>query len=783
MDSQLLMIAIGAWAMALVRVIRESGRYAGAYLYVLVGIGIVLILGASDERPSWAIAGIALTALSVVLPFVLDTVSRSLWEGSKLKAASALAGLRGHLLLGGAPMLQAQIWGALAKLPEQGAGAVAQSLRELKETWDGPGARLMLDEQVFGAYAIDGQWGLALQSVGSMESDPLGCHRVSAALRMRAYLEQGREESALRLLHQAQVAAPQSAFSLRVQWVFLAMTGHPEIGRMAQDPVVQRTLGMSKASGLLWKGIYHRAVDEPSSARSSLEASRDTPTEQRVFHQRLVEVTAKTLDDRKPESWSQELLDARELAYPHFKAMLDKAPRFIPGKGSMLVMAMVFGAFLRVLAIIRDGAGVDALLEWGALTPAVWANGAWWRVLTAPWLNVDLFAWLLVSYLWWVSGFNGPSRFGRLRWVLALLVVPSVCLAVMGGVAPDTAGAGASSVALVSAITTALWCGPQGLALAGRSWAWTVVIGALLLIKLVGAALVPGGGPAAAMTMLMCALLSSLVLGPWAVAKSNGVSWAARVIVGVWVLAWPLIRLDPGTPALIQEEPLQCRAMQVDWELSPRFRPMGPVLGRTSMLPELGGWIDAGSLQGRGRVELGVVERAAGLGPQALSVVAKWPELGERFTVTRPSVALPEALQARLDGDGTTGLWLQGLRVVELRHGGRAVALLVERDLFDSAGQRNRVEADEGVKGEQGSDSASKQKPSAQTGGESALENAKGQGVEAASQVRTVVMLWQPRRPSHSYAPTQLGTLFSASVSKETLPPCPNQWDLDPKLR
>lgn len=740
MYSQILLIAIGAWAIALTRVIREPARCGDYYLYLLLAIGGLLIAGADEDLLGWGVAGIAMTAISVVLPFVLDILSRALWDASCLRFAAMLASLRGHLLLGGASMLSAEIWTALSHFPTRGVGAVVADLRALKKNWDGPGALLMLDDQIFGAYALDGQWSMALQSLSVSEEDPLACHRVSAALRMRAYLELGQYEPALSLLEQAAQTEMPSAFSMRVQWVFLAMTSHPDIERLRKDKGLLRALGMSPASALLWLAMLHRSKGRFAKANEALDRSLTAYSVQKIFHRRMVEVLRESMEALNSAELPSELMLARRSAREAFEVARGKVPKFLPGKGALLALMMIAGGLARLIASLSDGGGVDALLTWGALTPEVWANHAWWRVTTAPWLSVDLFGWLLVAYLWWVSAYNGPSRFGALRWVLALLVAPSGALLVMALSVPRFAGAGQSSLALVAAIVTAMWSGPQGLALRGRSRGWTLVIGALLLIKLGGVAMIPGGGPVAAMTLLVCAALSSLALGPWQLANSVRPSWVARLLVGGWALAWPLIRLDPGPTRLLRAEPLQCQALGVDWELPDRFAVPHTALRRTSLMPELQGWIDAGAWEGRSRVQLGVVERAPGLAADAMSSLAKWPKLAKTVAVTAPSFSLPDALQKALDAGHP------GLRAVELRQGGQSLGLLVERDL--PAQDRAAVDP------------------------EAAVEP-----------VRSIVMLWQPRRPSRSYAPSQLHALLSARSSDGVHVPCPGTADLDTEVR
>lgn len=716
MASQLLMIAIGAWAMSMVRVVREPGRYGAYYLYLLILIGALLVIGAGDGLSKIGLAGIVLVGTSVVLPFILDAVSRALWDRSWLRTAAVLATLRGHLLLGGAAMLQAEIWSALAKFPREGSMAAVNELRSMYPEWDGRGATIMLDDQIFGTYAIDGQWEQALANLAKSTPDPMYVHRVTAALRMRALLEDGRFENAASVLSEVCGLETPSPFSMRVQWVFLAMTGAPEVEAMVRDTQIQQTLGMSKASAFLWEAIYQRAKGKRAKATQALDASLKAHTVQRVFHQRMVQVVRESLQDYEAPQWPEELASVQQGVLNDFERARALAPKLSSGGAPLLTLFMIAGLLARLLAVGWSGGGVDALLGWGALSPEIWANQAWWRVLTAPWLMVDLFGWLIVAYLWWLSAGQGPQRVGLLRWVTALLVVPSVSLGIMAAASPDYAGAGASSMALVAAITTALWSGSQGLATPGRSRSWTVVVGLLLVAKLVGATLDPGGGPSAAMAMLLCAVMVSLLLGPVRNVLPSRPSLLAYGVVGVWLLAWPAIRLDPGPAKLVQAEPLRCTAMGVDWEVPGRFRWPQEALTNTSIFPEFAGWIDAGAWQGRARVRLGVLKREAGLEPSQSSVAATWPKLVEKFTVTPPGIKLPEEIAKA-----------EGLRVLELRQEGQAVAMLAERDL-----------------------------PGTEEG-----------------EAQTVVMLWQPRRPSQAYVQSQLHALLSAKPSEGGLAPCP----------
>lgn len=614
-------------------------------------------------------------------------------------------------------MLQAQIWEALAKFPSRGSKAACTSLLALKEHWDGPGARSMIDEQMFGVYAIDGCWSLALASSKFDEQGAASCHRVSSALRMRAYLEQGDWSAAQQLLRAACETPTPTPFSLRVQWVFLAMGGHAKVESLADNPAVQAALGMSPASAQLWLALYYRAKGERETCERALDDSLHEYGVQMVFHRRMVEVVRESLSKSEPVlAWPSDLLGERRDAFEDFERARVKAPRLAGSRGAVMALLMICGLLARYIVVARHDGLVDALLDWGALTPEIWANRGWWRAFTAPFLVADLFGWLLVSYLWWLSCGQGVQRFGALRWVLALLVAPGLCLTMMGALAPGHAGAAANSLALVAAMTTVLWSGFSSFAPAGRSKSVGWVIGALLLVKLIGAASVPGAGLAAAMSMLSCVALCSLVLGPWRVDDANRRAPVAWVILGGWCLLWPLIRVDPGPQALLDAAPRKCSAMGLDWELPSRFHAPNTGFSRTALFPDLQGWVDGGAWQGRTRVQLGVVKRKESLSSEQASVLAAWPKLAQRFQTARPGIALVPELA--VDSPG--------LRVLELRQEGQGLALLAERDLRLSDGTMG-----------------------------------------------TVAMLWQPRRPSVNYSPTQLQAFFSARASQGQLPPCP----------
>lgn len=722
MYSQLLLIAIGVLAMAIVRLLREPGRYGSGYLYVLLTSAALSLVGTGEGNRTWGIAGIALAVITVVLPSVLELLGRSLWEASRLKAACALAHLRGHLLLGGGARLQAEIWSALARFPDQGAAAGVSALRGLKREWDGPAARAMIDEQIFALFAIDGQWDMAIESQMVGSDSAAKSQRISAALRMRAYLEQGRWELAKELLQDAQSSAILSPYSIRAQWVFLAMGGHPKIDAMAKDPALRARLGMSDAVGSLWRALCHRARGELKEAEFALEESKRGATVQKYFHLTMVQRLAQSIKE-PVKAWPEDLRGELSSAMHHFEQDLARAPRWGGAKAPLLVLGLVLGSLARLLFVLHDGGGADAFLKWGLLSPAIWANGAFFRVLTAPFLCGDLFAWVLISYLWWLSAFHGPARFGSLRWLCALLLSPVLSLALMAQIAPEFAGAGASSVALVAAICTALWSGPNGLSLKGRSKLWTAVVGLLLLLKLAGALIDPSGGPFGAMAMLVCAVLVILALMPWR-APGRAPSASASALLLAWLFAWPLVLLGPPVSQLLQAEPLQCQSQGVDWRLPPRFRRPSPTFAQTMPIPALKGWVDSGAWQGRAWVQLGVVARPPGLEPAQLSIFAQWPKLRRAFSVTAPSFALPQALRRELEAQEPP------LRAAELRQNGQGLALVVERDL-------------------------------------------PGTGAEPGAQAQSVVLIWQPRRPSENYSPSQLQALLDAARSEGRLAPCP----------
>lgn len=722
MYSQLLLIAIGLLAMAIVRLLREPGRYGSGYLYVLLAGAALTLVGTGEGQQPWGIAGVALAVITVVLPFVLDILGRSLWEGSSLALACALAHLRGHLLLGGGARLQAEIWSALARFPNEGAAASVSALRGLKREWGAAAARAMIDEQIFAVFAIDGQWDLAIESQLASRDGVGESQRLSAALRMRAYLEQGRWELAKNLLFDAQSSAIVSPYSIRAQWVFLAMGGHPSIEAMAKDPALRARLGMSDAVGSFWRALYHRARGEFGQARQALEESKAQATPQKQFHLHMVQRLGEAMQE-PAKSWPDELRSELSSALPHFEEELARAPRWGTGRAPLLVLGLVLGSLARLLVVLHDGGAADALLKWGLLSPEIWANGGYFRVLSAPFLCADFFAWVLISYLWWLSGFHGPSRFGALRWLGALLLSPVLSLLLMAQIAPAFAGAGASSVALVAAICTALWSGPNGLSLRGRSKLWTAVVGLLLLLKFAAALMDPAGGPFGAMAMLVCAVFAILALMPWR-APGRGSSASAGALLVVWILSWPLVLLGPPLPELLEAQSLHCRAQGVDWQLPPRFRRPSPTFAQTMPIPELEGWVDSGAWQGRAWVQLGVVSRPAGLAPEELSIFAQWPKLRRAFSVSAPSFALPPALRHQMELQGPS------LRALELRQNGQALALVVERDLPTSSAEED-------------------------------------------AQAQSVVLIWQPRRPSKHYFPSQLQALLGAGRSEGSLAPCP----------
>lgn len=683
MYDHLLLLTTVLQGITLLRVLRRDDGEQRGFALVAAGVLVLGVVALAREDRFVGSVAIGMCGLTVVVPWILESVSRWAFARGRLSMAVRAAGLRGMLMPGSGLGRQQQVLDGIGLLEREGVDAALGYFRGLAQETEDGGELAVIHEQIVSMLFYGQRWDEGIAHYERRFHPGYAAMRPGLALGLlRAYGESRRIDNAaglLRALEEGPVGAdPRSAEMLgQARITFLAYVGEARVldDLITQDRVGE--LGMTRATGAFFHGIALARAGDVKRAEAELRRveSLAGPRDKRVLEASRTSLgkVAQAAIELEPElgSYVQSVVH-------RLHGFLRAAPT-VRRRGPSVVSYAVMVAFgiAYGITLIRDAGGIG-LLELGAVNPELYAAGAWHRIFTAPWLHGDLITLLFDAYALWLGGQLIEQAYGSGR---------AAVIAIGGAVAGLAAGL------LLTPI-------PMMVMAAGNLMAISVIVAALwTLIPTRTPAINPRARRSLGITLVLLLaanLLASLpellgldyppaalvAAGLWGTAFSLGLpasvpGFVRRVfevvaVAAVAVSAYGFAMLPGEDPeGLIVDQRTQCRDLDgVVVHVPESFTWTKAEESDTGFsVPVLSGMTDMLELRSGNLVQVAVVELPAPADGPAL--LAANPDLARQFGVTVVA-DLPEGWSGN-----------EGWRHWELRQNGEVVAGLVERPIAD----------------------------------------------------------------------------------------------------
>lgn len=695
MFDQLVLLAAAVAAMAFFRLLRRRDVGQRGYL-LLVGGALALSLAALGRTERFVgVVAVSLTLLLVVVPWAFETLARVAFHRGRLGLAVKIAGLRAILMPGAGLGRQQEILHGLALLEREGVDRALDHFRALADDADDGGEIALINEQIVSMLFYGQRWDEGIAHYEARFHPRYAAMRPALALGLlRAYGESGRLETAaglLRALEEGPVGSDPRAGGLisQARLTFLAYAGAAPVVSGALTEARRRVLGLSAASGALFRGIALARAGEVERASDEL---------------RRVESLAGAADDRVVDASrsamariGKDQVDLPEELRRYSDAVAERLEAFLSAAPTMrrvgalvvtpvFVVAMVAG-YLLVLVLDRGATGV---LLAGGLTPELWRAGSWGRAVLGMFVSAEPLALLLDIYALWLAGPLIERIHGSGRLALTLLVAGAGGLALAAASEPSAARLLAGGpTATFAVVVGALWCllpvRTPGLPSRARR---SLAIPLLLVGLALALRAVPGvaRAPIPPVGLLWAAAVGTTVVGM--VSSHGAVGRVLRWLAIPAALTIPLSALkvareDIEAFVVAHRQP-QTVAEGIVSPLPSRMVPSEAVGSPRLPLPVAPGWIDALEAEAGALVQMvvasgGEEEPAEGAPPSSV-FLQRQPGLHRELGEVE-GAELPPAFARAWSGVGAS----EALRVTALRRNGVSVGLVVERDV---AGRR-----------------------------------------------------------------------------------------------
>ena len=433
MFEELILLTAVMLGITFVRLARRLESEQRGYM-LLVALVLGLALGAlAEESRFLGVVSISLGVLLVVVPWLLESLARGLFSWGKLRLAVALAGLRATLMPGAGLGRQQEILRGLALLEREGVDRALEHFRGLAEGTEDEAELALINEQIVSMLLYGQRWDESITHYESRFHPGYAAVRPALALGLlRAYGESGRLQRAaglLRALEEGPIGNDPRAVGLvsQARLTFLAYTGAASTVAEALTEDGRRVLGLSAASGALYKGIAHLRAGQPEPARAELERVQALA---RRSDDRAVEAAAQAMarvqgfgEAAEPVELAPELSRYAQLVAERLERFIQAAPSLRRPGGRVATPVLVLGAiggYLAILGLDRGAAGL--LLAGGANAELLRAGGLQWaRLLTGLWVQADPLATLLSVYALWLAAPLFERVFGTGRLVVTAL--------------------------------------------------------------------------------------------------------------------------------------------------------------------------------------------------------------------------------------------------------------------------------------------------------------------------------------------------------------------------
>ncbi len=470
MFDEFLLLSTALVGMAFLQATRRAEGRPPAYTWVLAGVLALTLVAVAEDSRFMGVVAIGLAVLVVVVPWVLEWSARAFFSRGWLRLAVWTAGLRSMLMLGAGLGRQQQILHGLAVLERDGVDAAIGYFRGLAQDTEDGGELTLINEQIVSMLLYGQRWTEGISHYESRFPPRYAALRPALVLGLlRAYGEVGRLDEAaslLQALEEGPVGSDPRALGLvsQARLTFLVFAGQAAAVADALGDRSRRQLGLSAASGALFRGLAARQAGDAPAARTELSRVEDLATSR---DDRVVESARRAIGELgappamlDPVSVATELepyvdsVAARLDAFSRMAPAIQRAGALLATPALMVVMGL--GYFAMRWA---DHGGLG-LLEAGAATPTMIRSGQLWRLGTAGWVHGDPLGLLLNIYTIWFTAPVVERMAGTGRTFVVAMLGAAAGVFVSGWLGPEAGmvlgGGGGACCALIGAVVLLL---------------------------------------------------------------------------------------------------------------------------------------------------------------------------------------------------------------------------------------------------------------------------------------------------------------------------------------
>ncbi len=504
MFDEFLLLSTALVGMAFIRTARRTELRPRGYTWVLAGVlGLTLVAVVEGSRFIGVVA-MALGALLVVLPWCLEWGARVAFARGMLRLAVGMAGLRSTLMLGAGLGRQQEILRGLAVLERHGVDRALVHFRSLAHDTEDGGELALINEQIVSMLLYGQRWDEGITHYEARFHPRYAAMRPALVLGLlRAYGEVGRLERAaalLRALEDGPVGNDPRALGLvsQARLTFLVYAGAASPVNAALEDSGRRLLGLSAASGALFRGIAAWRAGEPSRARNELQQVESLAGRK---DDRVVASARRAIGELGDPPVVVDPFEVEDDLLPYVETVARRLGTFIRAapdlqRSGMLLatpaVLIVMGlGYFALRWLDRGGLG---LLEVGAPTLEMLRGGDWSRLWTAGWVHGDPIGLLLDMYTVWLTGPLLERVLGSTRTVVAALLgaASAVWVATFVGAEPGAVlGGGSGAGAAIAAGAAYVLLSGRHPSLTGSARKRLLVPFVLVIVALAGS-LIPG---------------------------------------------------------------------------------------------------------------------------------------------------------------------------------------------------------------------------------------------------------------------------------------------------
>ncbi len=436
MFDEFLLLTTALVGMAFLRASRRTHDGPRGYVWVLAAILGLTLLGVLEDSRFVGVVAMGLSVLVVVVPWALEGAARVFFGRGMLRLAVWAADARAVLMLGAGLGRQQPILRGLAVLERDGVDAAIGYFRGLAHGTEDGGELALINEQIVSMLLYGQRWDEGIRHYESRFPPRYAALRPALVLGLlRAYGEIGAIERAaalLQALEDGPVGNDPRSLGLvsQARLTFLVYAGAEATVQGALETSACRQLGLSQASGALFRGLAARQAGDAGRARGELERVKNLAGRR---DDRVVESARRAMGEMgappvvlHPVRIAQDLLPYVEAVGARLKAFIRVAPA-VQRSGALVATPAIFVVLgLGYFAMRWSDAGGLALLQVGASTPELIRGEGWWRIWTGSWVHGDPLGLLLDLYTIWFAAPLVERMAGSARVVIIALLGSAV---------------------------------------------------------------------------------------------------------------------------------------------------------------------------------------------------------------------------------------------------------------------------------------------------------------------------------------------------------------------